>query len=145
MEIIEAINCKNSAIAMLTAEKLPINDLSSQLENFFVALEDDEVIGVAGLEIYGDYGLLRSLAVLPAFRSRGVAGNLVRQIENLAVTKSLKAIYLLTETAPEYFKRKEYMQIARTDVPEEVQQSSEFSYACPQSAIVMMKTLTANI
>jgi amino-acid N-acetyltransferase len=145
MEIIEAINYRKSIIAMLIAEKLPVNDLSPGLENFFVALHDGKVTGVTGLEIYGDYGLLRSLVVLPGFRDQGVGDNLVRQIENLAVSKSLNAIYLLTQTAPEYFRRKGYTQITRADVPPEVQQSSEFSYACPQSAIVMMKTLTNNI
>ena len=142
MNIVEAINYKDSVIAILETEKLPVSDLSPDLENFFVALHDRKITGVSGLEIYGNYGLLRSLVVLPGFRDQGVAGNLVGQVENLAISKSLKAIYLLTETAPEYFKRKGYTQITRTDVPPEVQQSSEFSYACPQTAIVMMKTLT---
>ena len=141
MNITEAINFKDSVIAILEIEKLPVSDLSPDLENFFVALHDGKVAGVTGLEIYGDFGLLRSLVVLPAFRDQGVAGNLIRQIESLAVSKSLNAIYLLTETAPEYFKRKGYTQITRADVPSEVQQSTEFSYACPQSAIVMKKSL----
>jgi amino-acid N-acetyltransferase len=48
---------------------------------------------------------------------------------------------LLTETAPGYFETKGYQQITRADVPEEVQQSSEFSHVCPQSAIVMKKII----
>ncbi len=142
MKITEATNYKESVINLLKTEKLVVSDLSAELENFIVALQNEEVIGVAGLEIYGDYGFLRSVAVKQDSRNKGIAGELVKQIEKQAATTGLEEIYLLTETASEYFKRKAYVQIARTDVPAEVQRSSEFSYACPQSAIVMMKTLT---
>ncbi|MGZ3999214.1 MAG: arsenic resistance N-acetyltransferase ArsN2 [Mucilaginibacter sp.] len=141
MEIRDAINYKESIIAMLEAEKLPVDDLPAGLDNFRVALANNEVIGVAGLEVYGNYGLLRSIAVKPAFRSQGVAGKLLREIESTAVNKGLTALYLLTETAPDYFRQKDYELIGRADVPTEVQQSSEFSYACPQSAIIMKKNL----
>jgi amino-acid N-acetyltransferase len=142
MQINEAINYKAGIVSLLIDEKLPVSDLPASLENFLVVLQDDQVIGVAGLEIYGDYGLLRSLAVNPAFRSQGVAGKLLSQIEALAISKGLSTMYLLTETAPDYFDRKGYAKIIRNDVPVEVQQSSEFSFVCPQSAIVMKKTLT---
>ncbi|MDB5141326.1 MAG: hypothetical protein JWQ66_39 [Mucilaginibacter sp.] len=142
MEITEAINYRDHIVALLTAEKLPVEDLSVTLENFLVVKQNDEIIGVAGLEIYGDYGLLRSLAVSPAFRDQGIAGQLLSQIETLANSKGLKAICMLTETAPGYFDRKGYTKITRSDVPAEVQQSSEFSHVCPQSAIVMIKNLT---
>ncbi|MGZ3943617.1 MAG: arsenic resistance N-acetyltransferase ArsN2 [Mucilaginibacter sp.] len=141
MEIKDAKNYRDSIIAMLEAEKLPVSDLPADLGNFVAALADNEVIGVAGLEVYGNYGLLRSLAVKPAFRSQGVAGKLLREIESTAVNKGLAALYLLTETAPDYFRQKNYELIGRADVPTEVQQSSEFSYACPQSAIIMKKNL----
>lgn len=141
MEIKMAINHRESIIALLTAERLPVNDLPETLDHFMVALNDDKIIGAAGLEIYGDYGLLRSLAVNAAFRNQGIAGKLVRQIETQAGSKALKAIYLLTETAPDYFDRKGYARVNRDDVPAEVQRSSEFNHVCPQSAIVMKKIL----
>jgi len=143
MEITGAVNNRESIVALLIAEKLPADDLPVTLENFLVATQNDEVIGVVGLELYGGYSLLRSLAVRPDWRSKGVAGKLLREAEILALSKSSKAIYLLTETAPDYFDRKNYIKITRNDVPAEVQQSSEFSHVCPQSAIVMMKTLTS--
>jgi amino-acid N-acetyltransferase len=143
MEIIKAIHHRESIAAILDTEKLPSGDLPSTLENFVVALQNGEVIGVAGLEIYTDYGLLRSLAVKPIFRDKGVAGKLLLQIEDLASSKGLKAIYLMTETAPGYFNNKGYIKVTRTEVPLAIQASSEFSHVCPQSAIVMKKILTA--
>ncbi|MEO6851672.1 MAG: arsenic resistance N-acetyltransferase ArsN2 [Mucilaginibacter sp.] len=133
-------NYKENIVSLLQAEKLPTDDLPETLDNFMVAMEDNEMVGVIGLEIYENYGLLRSLAVIPAFRSQGVAAELLKNLENLATAKTLTAIYLLTETAPDYFARKGYQIITRGDVPAEIKQSSEFSYTCPLSAIVMKKS-----
>jgi amino-acid N-acetyltransferase len=137
----QAQNYKDEIRALLIAEKLPVDDLPADLDNFIVAIEDDEVIGVAGLEIYGSCGLLRSLAVNPDRRGKGVASKLLLHIEELAVLTALKEVYLLTETASDYFNRKDYDKITRGDVPIEVQRSSEFSHVCPQSAIVMKKII----
>ena len=141
MEITEAIDYRNDIIALLSAEKLPTSDLPATLKNFLAMAENDELIGVSGLETYGKYGLLRSLAVRSDYRNRSIAGKLVEQIENIAAAEGLKAIFLLTETASDYFSRKGYRIITRTEIPFEVQQSSEFSHLCPQSAIAMKKDL----
>jgi amino-acid N-acetyltransferase len=141
MIIKETINHREDIIILLSSEKLPADDLPVILENFLVAIQDDELTGVIGLEIYGDYGLLRSLVVKPAFRNQNIAGKLIAQIETVAASKELKAIFLLTETAPNYFTRKGYQKITRNDIPDEVQQSSEFSHVCPQLAIVMKKDI----
>ncbi len=129
-------------IDLLVAEKLPVADLPETLDNFIVAIADAEVIGVAGIEIFGNYGLLRSVAIRPDFRSQGNAGKLLRRVESLGSLKGLTELYLLTETAADYFGRKAYQRITRDDVPVEVQQSSEFSHVCPQSAIVMKKLIS---
>jgi len=141
MEIIEATNYREDIVALLSAEKLPVSDLPESLKNFLAVVESDELIGVIGLETYGHYGLLRSLAVHPNSRNQNIAGKLVAQLEKLAVSEGLKSIFLLTETAQDYFSRKGYQAISRAEMPSEVQQSSEFSHVCPQSAIAMKKDL----
>jgi amino-acid N-acetyltransferase len=128
-------------IELLAAEKLPVEDLPQTLDSFIVAIQDGEVIGVAGIEIYGAYGLLRSLAVKQEYRSLGIAGKLLGRIDAMSGLKQLSALYLLTETAPGYFEKKNFYKITREDVPAEVQQSTEFSHICPVSAIVMKKIL----
>lgn len=139
MKTEQADNYRAGIIALLTAEKLPTADLPETLETFLVTKQDDEVTGVVGIEIYGDFALLRSLAVDKAYRNQGLANTLLTQIEAVAASKKLKAIYLLTETAPDYFSRKGYDKTTRADVPADVRQSTEFSHVCPQSAIVMRK------
>ena len=142
MEIISAPGYRESIVNLLASEHLPVDDLPQTLEYFMIAVHEGNVTGVAGLEIYGNYGLLRSLAVKSSFRNTGIADKLVKQLETIAISKGLKAICLLTETAPDYFIRKGYESINRNDVPEAIQQSTEFSYVCPKSAIVMKKELT---
>lgn len=142
MEITGAKNYRDDVVALLSTEKLPVEDLPLTLENFLVARDSNEVIGAIGLEIYGDSGLLRSLVVRKDYRNLGIAGNLLAELEVSAIAKGLKDIYLLTETASGYFNGKNFRIIIRADVPLALHQSSEFSYVCPQSAVVMKKTLS---
>lgn len=124
---------------MLADSNLPVADLPPNLDNFWVAIVGDVVVGVAGLEIYGNYGLLRSVAVEPQHRGLGLAGKLVDEIISVATVKKLTDLYLLTETAAGYFKNKGFEQINRELVVEEIKTSSEFKSVCPASAIVMKK------
>lgn len=132
---------KDKVTALLAAEKLPVADLPDTLDNFVVAIEAAVVVGVAGLEIYGNYGLLRSLVLTADYRSKGIAAKLLGRIEALAASNALMEIYLLTETAPGYFEGKGYRKIIRASVPAEVQRSSEFTHVCPQSASAMKKVI----
>jgi len=141
MKIIDAINYREIIITLLLCERLPTEDLPEPLENFRVMIDNDKPVGVVGLETHGNYGLLRSLVVRPGFRNQNIAAALIKEIEKLAVSKRLKSIFLLTETAPDYFLHKGYSRITRSEVPLDVQQSSEFSHVCPQSAIAMKKDI----
>lgn len=142
MTIENAKQYKEQAVSLLTAEKLPVADLPETLENFLVAIAGNKVIAIAGIEVYGTYGLLRSLAVHPEHRNAGTAGKLLERLESSAIYKGLANLYLLTESAAEYFQKKGYKVIGRNDVPAEVQASSEFSHVCPVSAIVMKKSIS---
>ena len=141
MKIKEASGHRAEIIALLATEKLPTKDLPFELDHFLVAEENGTIVGVAGLEIYENNGLLRSVAVDVAFRNKNIAGELLMKIEDLAVSKGLQAIYLLTETAPDYFIKKDYLKTERSEVPSAMQQSSEFSFVCPQSAILLKKEI----
>jgi amino-acid N-acetyltransferase len=141
MIIDQAKPYRDKIIDLLAAEKLPVADLPETLDNFIVAIQDGTVVGVAGVEVYGNCGLLRSLAVHPEHRGAGIAGKLLARLDNMSRLKGLSELYLLTETASAYFEQKNYIKITREDVPTAVQQSSEFSHVCPVSAIVMKKEL----
>lgn len=133
---------RNAIIELLQSEKLPIEDIPVNLDNFIIASDNGRVIGLIGLEKYERYGLLRSLVVHPAYRKMKIGDKLIKQLLQLSQESHLKEIYLLTETAPAYFSRKEFVEITRAEAPESIKQSSEFSHVCPASAILMRKKLS---
>jgi amino-acid N-acetyltransferase len=142
IEIIKADDkLRQSIVSLLQAEKLPVEDLPSLLDNFFVAIEDNKVIGVIGLEQYDNCGLLRSMVVNNRYRNKNIASRLVNELETRAGSLGIDRIYLLTETAPAFFEKKGYEKISRTEVPKLIQASTEFSSVCPVSAMAMKKSI----
>jgi arsenite methyltransferase len=130
--------------AILAQSKLPDDGLTEQFgPAYAVAAEADRVIGVVGIERYGDFGLLRSAAVAPAARGRGVAEALVLDRIDWSMRQGLRTLYLLTTTASDYFPRFGFETIQRAEVPAEVQASVEFTSCCPTSATVMQLDLSS--
>lgn len=138
----QAANAQRAAIIrLLRSAKLPVSDLPDTLEHFFTATVDDVVAGAIGVEFYGSYALLRSMIVDESYRNHGIAAKLIQQLENYIASKGIKTVYLLTETAQDYFARKGFVVVNRADVPAVLQGSSEFKHTCPASAIAMKKEL----
>ena len=142
MKIVSASEVlRKDALALLRNNQLPADDLPAVLDEFYVALENERVIGLVGMERYGRCSLLRSFVVDENFRGLGIADLLLRRAEEGVRAKGATTIYLLTETAEKYFLKKGYKKITRAEVPEGVQGSSEFSHVCPASATVMKKQI----
>ena len=72
---------------------------------YCVALRGDDVVGVAGIERYDDAGLLRSVAVDESLRGSGVGGMLVENRLQWAEENGITKLYLLTDTAAQWFPR----------------------------------------
>jgi amino-acid N-acetyltransferase len=126
----------------LIENELPDLGVDGWVENF-VIIEDrtGNWIGVAGLELYGQSGLLRSVAVDKHFRGRGHGRTLVSAVLANARARGLKRVYLLTDDASDYFERLGFQIVDRRDVDEAVKASLEFTEACPESATVMCKVI----
>jgi amino-acid N-acetyltransferase len=106
-----------------------------------VAEEENDLVGTAGLEVYERVGLLRSVAVKPEIRSKGLGAQLVEAILNLARGKGLEVVYLLTTTADKYFPRFGFETIGRDGLDPRLNASEELQGACPQTAICMKLTI----
>jgi N-acetylglutamate synthase-like GNAT family acetyltransferase len=109
----------------------------------FVIIEDGNGgwVAVAGLELYGESGLLRSVAVDEHSRGLGHGRVLVNAVLGNARAKGVKKVYLLTDDASDYFKRMGFQAVDRKDVDAAVKKSLEFTEACPESATVMCKVI----
>ena len=124
---------------LLTASGLPLDGVQEALSGFVVAEAGDDVVGVAGLEVCCDNALLRSVAVLPEWRSRGLGRALVSRVISDAEARGIRGLYLLTTTAERYFPSFGFREIARDNVPTDVRETAEFRTACPASAVVMCR------
>lgn len=127
--------------ALLVANGLPTEGVAEALRTFVVAEAGGRLVGVAGLEVCGENALLRSVAVDPAWRSRGLGRALVNRAIAEAEARGIPALYLLTTTAERYFPGFGFRQIARDEAPEDVRGTAEFRSACPASATVMTRRL----
>ena len=89
-----------AARRLLAACELGAEELETRFPDGYAVVDSaGELAGVAGLEVYGEAGLLRSVAVAPEHRGTGLGGLLVRDRLEWAVKRRLRAIYLLTTTA----------------------------------------------
>ena len=130
------------ALELLREEKLPDNGVVEQFGHYLVVRDDETLIGVCGVEVHGEDGLLRSVAVDRAHREGGVGDCLVRGALDLASrTLGLKALYLLTTTAQRYFERYGFHECAREEAPVAIRESWEFRTGCPTSAVLMKRAL----
>ena len=122
---------------LLSQHQLPLDGLTDHLDSFLVARRGPRIIGVGGLEVYGSYALLRSLAVTKSMVGDGIGSSLMRALLELATGLGVKQLCLLTTTARDYFPKWGFLPISRAEVPIELQQSVEFQGACPVTATVM--------
>ncbi|KYO64539.1 GNAT family N-acetyltransferase [Thermovenabulum gondwanense] len=111
-------------------------DLERWLNNFMVAEEDGNVIGTGGIENYGEYGILCSVAVLPDFRNHGIGDGLVRSLINLADRMGIKTLFLFTDKAVNFFERVGFRKTNRSEIQENCPESKQLS-SCPLSFIPM--------
>jgi len=114
---------------------LPTDGLEEQFPSGYVlARTETGVIGVAGLERYGDCGLLRSVVVGEPYRNAGLGRLLVSERLSAARAQGLRRVFLLTTTAAAYFEKLGFVATPRAEVPPAVAASVEFESACPASA-----------
>lgn len=122
---------------LLVASGLPTAGVAAALCTFVVAEREGNIVGVVGLEVCCDHGLLRSTAVDPAYRDRGLGRALVERVIAEAEARGIHALYLLTTTAERYFPSFGFLATTRSEVPPPIRDTIEFASACPASATVM--------
>lgn len=125
---------------LLHAAELPLAGVVKGFPECYVfAQSSKRVIGAAGLETYGDAGLLRSVVVHESVRGQGVGRALVEERLERARALGLARVFLLTTSAGAYFKGLGFVPAMRTEVPATMQVSAEFAGACPTSAACLAR------
>ncbi|HZW21291.1 arsenic resistance N-acetyltransferase ArsN2 [Noviherbaspirillum sp.] len=128
--------------ALLDSSALPSSDLTEEhLAHFIILAQAGRVAGSAGVEVHGEDALLRSLAVETMMRGEGLGSRLLELIEAHAQEHGVRRLYLLTMAADSFFTHHGYEPIARSDVPESIRNTAQFSGICPSSAACLFKPL----
>lgn len=126
-----------AVLSLLRSAKLPLAGVESLVGSTMVARQDGKIVGCAALELYGDSALLRSVAVAAALRGQGLGQQLTAAALDLARVRGVRRVYLLTETAGDFFPRFGFRRSTRDTVDAKVRASVEFTTACAASALVM--------
>lgn len=126
----------NKVRKILKHSGLPYEDCIDHLDNFLLVEKQEAIVGVGGFELYGEVALIRSLVVLEKHRGKNTGKLIYNKIKASALSHGVKELYLLTETAEQFFKARKFCIVKRELVPKSIKQTNQFSYLCPSSAIV---------
>lgn len=129
----------DSVFGLLAEAKLDFSDLKQPSIRLFRFEEKEVMIGVAALEIISGEALLRSVAVKKGLQGKGLGKTIVAKMEEVARQSGIKALYLLTNTAADFFQSIGYRKIERDDFAEPLKQTAQFAGLCPVSAVCMKK------
>ena len=127
---------------LLKSEGLPYEDCGSHLQHFLVFETAQQILAVGGLEVYAQHALLRSLAVAMAYQGQGLGSTLYVELKNRALSLGVEQLFVLTETAIQYFTKRGFKQIDRGDAPGSIKNTKQFSLLCPQTAVVMCLSIS---
>ena len=127
--------------ALLESAKLPFEDVSSERQDFIVAISEGQVVGCVALETFGAVALLRSLAVADHLRGDGLGRILYDRIVARAKEQGLTRLFLLTMTAAPFFARRGFESLDRSEAPEVMTKSAQFASLCPSTATCMALSL----
>jgi amino-acid N-acetyltransferase len=130
-----------AAQQLLREAKLPWEDVSDHFAAFLVGEQGGALVACAGLEPYRDVALVRSVAITEALRNAGLGAALCDTLLGDARRRGVRDAYLLTTSAPRFFARMGFSQIARDTAPPAIQRTREFAGLCPASALLMHRAL----
>lgn len=92
-------------------------EMSENIRDFTVAYEKDRLIGCGALHFYTPTSAeVRSLAVDPTLKSRGIGSLIIRNLEEEAVENGLHAIFAFTY-APQFFGKLGFLEVERGELP----------------------------
>jgi amino-acid N-acetyltransferase len=136
-----------SVVNLLELVDLPIEGVVDNINNFRIGkISPDQItmppiVGCVGFEIYGELGVLRSLAVHPDYQKRGIGQALISDGLKFAKRNGMKTLYLLTDTARDYLVSLGFQETSRDAVPQKILDTIEFSSLCPSTSTCLSMSL----
>jgi amino-acid N-acetyltransferase len=124
--------------ALLAECRLPTDDIRDDA-TFILAYANETLCGTVGMESFGDIGLLRSVAVRPAWRRQGIARAMCDEIIRRAPAAGVRRVCLLTTDAQAFFRGLGFAEVPRDALAAAIRQTAQFRELCPQTATAMAR------
>ena len=137
-----SINYRQAVEALLEMEGLCFNDINNEEVHLFEVKSNKEVIGYFGYELYDNNALFRSMVVAPEFRKKGYGKLIWDEAKERLVNEHVDKVFLLTNTADQFFKTQGFVEIPRASVPKDIASTTEFIEFCPSDSTCMTINLT---
>lgn len=139
---------RDALVELLVRCALPADGLDDAFPRGAVVAElDGALVGSAAAEQWDVHGLLRSVAVAPAWRGRRLGAALVadrvawaRSLLRDGETVPFASVSLLTTSAADFFERYGFAPVERGALPPSLAASAELRLACCASATAMRLT-----
>lgn len=121
---------------------LPRDDLEQPGRLFFrFERDDDMAVGFGGFEIYGEHALLRSVVTLPPLRAQGYGAAIVAGLENEALFRGCRNVWVMTGEADGFFERLGYAPRAHADVPADIRARAPLQVHDAARRVALMKRM----
>lgn len=139
---IKAVFSNDELLKLLESCDLLVSDITlSNSLYFFGHHQHGKLVGAVGLEYLGTVALLRSLVVSVELRGSGLGRALVQFVESEARSMGVIDLFLLTETAEQFFTKLSYQLLSRENAPQVIKNTDQFSTLCPTTSSFMSKPL----
>ncbi len=103
-------------------EMLPrsLSELYDNIRDFYVSIRNGKVVGICALHIcWDDLAEVRSLAVGPKARNKGIGAKLVKTCLEESKALGAKRIFALTYQ-PEFFERLDFKRVDKSVLPHKI-------------------------
>ena len=121
---------------------LPSQDVKDESIVFFVAESERGIIGVCGIEQCDDAtALLRTLGVMPGYRKQQIGRRLLQRAISHAEDTGVDEMYLVTETAGDYFSSNGFTTHDKKATPDALKASRQLTQRSPASALLMTRSM----
>jgi len=125
---------------LLSAEWLPPFQIREFLETFWVLEANSQVLGCAGLEVYGQAGVIRSVVVHPSLRGQRLGDLLSKTAIAEARRRGAKRLYLFTGDKAPFWRRYGFTPCAMDDFEPAARESWQWQAISERPQIARMVT-----
>jgi len=114
-------------------------EIKNHIQYFKLAQSEAGLAGCCSLYIYNSsLAEIRTLAVLPAFRKKGIGRELVKACIEIGCRQNISRIFTLT-TKPVFFRKLGFSEVEKASLPEKIwKDCSQCKYRdqCPETALL---------